>query len=73
MGQRSSPVVIDVVRTWMRCSFRLKLGEGTGWLVISFTAVLVAEGWRIARWVVGRAAIVEVAVVLVFIVCFGGD
>ena len=51
----------------------MKLGEGTGWLVISFTAVLVAEGWRIARWVVGRAAIVEVAVVLVLVVCFGGD
>jgi hypothetical protein len=33
----------------------VKSGVGTGLSEIIVTAVLVGEGWRIARWRVGRA------------------
>jgi hypothetical protein len=68
--------VIAVVCTRMRCSFEAKLGCGTGLLVIIWTAVLDLSGWRMARWVVGRAAIVECwfrcwLCILVVIECMG--
>lgn len=55
LGQRSSPLVMAVVWTRMRCSLAVKLGVGTRWLEIMITFVFILSGWRMASWKRGSA------------------
>lgn len=53
--QRSSPLVIAVVCTRMRCSLVNGFAVGTGCSTVMITAVDSMSGWTIAFWVLGTA------------------